>query len=429
MTANGETDASSAAATSPFSADLRVWATIGALSFGGPTAQAALMHQMLVAERGWISERRFLSGLSFCMLLPGPEAMQLATYIGWLRRGVWGGVAAGLLFVAPGAAFMFALAAVYVAFGQTPWVAAAFLGVKAAVIAIVVQALLRIGRRALTTLADAAVAIAAFIALAAFAAPFPAIVAVGAVVGAALGPRPADRTPSPSSPELRPPPTLQGTLRVAAIWTGVWIGPLLVLAAIDGHGLPTDAARVFSTLAVVTFGGAYAVLAFLAQTAVDAEGWLTAAQMIDGLGLAETTPGPLILVVQFTAFVAGAQAEGGGWGVAAAAALTALWATFAPCFLWIFVGAPHLEAIERRPRLRGALRGVSAAVVGVVATLATWFAAATAFRADGEPAVETIAIAAVSAGLLFVARRSTPEVLVAAAALGASYAAIARLGL
>ena len=364
----------------------RTFGRIGLLSFGGPAAQIALMHRELVEERAWLDERRFAAALSFCMMLPGPEAMQLATYCGWRLRGTAGGLLAGLLFVLPGAAVIFALAALYAVHGDVPPVRAAFLGVQAAVLGIVVQALARLSRRALTDPGAVVVAMLAFAAIFALRLPFPLILAGAALWGLASAPR--------ESPPAEPAPrgAARESLRAAAIWGAIWLVPLGLLALM-GPPLLAEIGAFFAVLAVVTFGGAYAVLAWMAQEVVTGRGWLTAEQMIDALGLAETTPGPLILVTQFVGVLA---ALPGGWGMGLAAGLITLHATFAPCFLWIFAGAPWLEAITSRPRLRGALNGVTAAVVGVIANLALWFAAHVLFARVEEAAFGPVRLIAPS---------------------------------
>ncbi len=341
---------------------LRVFARIGVLSFGGPAAQIAVMHRELVEERPWLSERQFLSALSFCMLLPGPEAMQLATYCGWWLRGVPGGVVAGLLFVIPGALFMLALAMLYATFGQAPVSEALFLGVKATVVVIVLQALVKVSGRALLDNRRRATAVLSFVAIFMFAAPFPLIIACAAAFGATSGTDETKRAPLPTGTR---------TMRTVALWAALWWVPVGIFMAI-GHQFLTQVGLFFSKLAVVTFGGAYAVLAYMTQEVVQDRGWLTTVQMMDGLGLADTTPGPLILVTEFVAFLAGHGA--GGVGLAALAAALALWVTFVPCFLWIFAGAPYLEWISTRPRLSGALESITAAVVGVILNLSLWFA-------------------------------------------------------
>lgn len=342
----------------------RVFGRIGVLSFGGPAAQIALMHKELVEDRPWLSERQYLNALNFCMLLPGPEAMQLATYAGWRMRGTPGGLLAGLLFVLPGAALILALASAYIAYGALPWVSAAFLGIKATVIVIVLQALLKVSSRALGTPISYALALAAFLGIFAFAVPFPLIIAAAALIGALTLRGVAQQAPAIAVSPAR-------TLRDVALWGALWLAPLLGLW-LFAPALLAEIAAFFSTLAIVTFGGAYAVLAYMVQEVVQGFGWLTTDQMMDALGLAETTPGPLILVTQFVGFLAGAQA--GGWCMGLVAALITLWVTFVPCFLWIFAGAPYVEWIATRPRLTGALNGITAAVVGVIANLSVWFA-------------------------------------------------------
>ena len=358
-----------------FAEALALWGKIGLLSFGGPAGQIALMHRLIVDERRWISEQRFLHALNFCMLLPGPEAMQLATYIGWRLHGTIGGLAAGLLFLLPGAAIVLALTIAYAYFGKVPLVEAAFVGVKAAVLVIVIEALLRVAKRSLRGPYDVAIAAAAFVAIFFFAVPFPLIIAAAAAIGYLLASAAPHRAPTASPANLEAVP-LSRTIATVALWLAIWIVPLLAAAAIFGRGhVTTDISLFFSKLAVVTFGGAYSVLAYMAQQAVETYGWLTAGEMLDGLGLAETTPGPLILVTEFVGFLAGFR-EGGEPKLAfglLGAGLT-LWATFAPCFLWIFAGAPYVERLSANPRLAGALAGVTAAVVGVILNLSLWFA-------------------------------------------------------
>jgi chromate transporter len=354
-----------------FSQALGVWLRIGLLSFGGPAAQIALMHRVIVEEKRWLAEPQFLGALSFCMLLPGPEAMQLATYAGWRLHGIRGGLAAGLLFVLPGAFVVLALSMIYVAFGNLPLVAAIFLGVKSAVLVIVVEALLRIGRRALARPEHWAIAAIAFVAIFFFAMPFPLIVLAAALFGfmRAGSAKPVEG-PGPALPRLA-----GQSLRTIGLWLAIWFLPLGGLAAIFGRDhILTQLSWFFSRLAVVTFGGAYAVLAYMGQDVVVNHHWLEAPQMMDGLGLAETTPGPLILVTEFVGFLA-AWRQGGGapWVMGLLGAFVALWATFAPCFLWIFAGAPYLDWITRQPRLKGALNAITAAVVGVILNLAVWF--------------------------------------------------------
>lgn len=356
-----------------FSEFFRAFARIGLLSFGGPAAQIALMHRELVDERKWLTEAEFLRALSFCMMLPGPEAMQLATYAGWKLRGVVGGIIAGLLFVLPGAAVIAALALLYLSFGDQPLVRAAFVGVKAAVIAIVLEALLRISKRALKGRLHTVLAAAAFVALAMFHLPFPLVIVIAGLIGALAAPQ--------TDAAALPAPAPGRALRVAAIAGALWAAPLLATKA-AGATFLTEIGIFFSKLAIVTFGGAYAVLAYMAQDVVTGRGWLTPLQMVDALGLAETTPGPLILVTQFVAMLAG-DAQGGIPLALLAGAMT-LWVTFVPCFLWIFAGAPYIDWLAGKPRLSAALSGITAAVVGVILNLSLWFALHVGFRSVGE---------------------------------------------
>lgn len=345
---------------------------IGCLSFGGPAGQIALMHKILVDEKKWLDEKTFLSALNFCMLLPGPEAMQLATYAGWRLHGLAGGLAAGLLFVIPGALVMLALSLFYAAYGKAPLSEAVFVGIKAAVLAIVVEALLRVSRRALKGSADWLLAAAAFVGIFFFSVPFPVIVFAAALIGYF---RLTDHQPQTAAPVLAPVP-MAATLRTVLAWLAIWMVPLAVIAAVFGaNHVLAQLSWFFSKLAIVTFGGAYAVLAYMAQEVVQTFGWLQPGEMLDALGLAETTPGPLILVNQFVGALAGWR-NGGGSPVAfgVLGALVALWATFAPCFLWIFAGAPYLERLNANPKLRSALAAVTAAVVGVILNLTVWFA-------------------------------------------------------
>ena len=349
-----------------FGEALKVWTKIGFLSFGGPAGQIALMHREIVEERQWLSEKEYLAALNFCMLLPGPEAMQLATYAGWKLHGVKGGLAAGLLFVLPGAFIVLALTMLYASFGNLPIIEAIFYGIKAAVLAIVIEALLRVARRALKTNADWVIAALAFLALYVFDVPFPIIIIAAGVLGFIRG--------SGSREEHTGAlPSLAALSKTVGIWLALWLLPLGALALFLGpHHVLTEIGVFFSKLAVVTFGGAYAVLSYMAQAAVEQKGWLSGPEMIDGLALAETTPGPLILVTQFVGYLAAAREMGSIWGGIAGAVVT-LWMTFAPCFLWIFAGAPYIEAIGKRPRLAGALAAITAAVVGVILNLSVWF--------------------------------------------------------
>ncbi len=360
-----------------FGEAFRVWLKIGLLSFGGPAGQIALMHRILVEEKRWVDEERFLHALNFCMLLPGPEAQQLAVYIGWLLHRVAGGLVAGLLFVLPGALVMLLLSVLYAGFQEVTLVQAVFFGIKAAVLAVVIDAVRRIGRRALKGPATLGIAAAAFVAIFFFDLPFPLIVLAAGLIGwiwirpetkvaGIAAPQPPRRAVSP----LR-------SLRTLAIGLTVWLGPLLLMVLLfrDNPVLVQEGV-FFSKMAVVTFGGAYAVLAYVAQEAVATYAWLAPGEMLDGLGMAETTPGPLIMVVQFVGFM-GAFRNPGALDPMTAGALGALvttWVTFAPCFLWIFLGAPYVEALRGHRALNGALTAITAAVVGVILNLAVWFA-------------------------------------------------------
>lgn len=344
-----------------------VFFRIGILSFGGPAAQISLMHRMLVDERDWLSEARFLSALSFCMLLPGPEAMQLATYAGWRLKGIPGGLMAGLLFVLPGAAVMLALSVIYVLYGSTALLAGLFYGIKATVLVIVLEALLKVSRRALKRRDHWILAALAFLALFLLNVPYPLIVLAAATYGFLT---PTDQTATDPAPDMAA-ASLPKTVATILIGLVIWFGPLFLLDLVTGGGIVAEVGYFFSKLAVVTFGGAYAVLAYMAQDVVQQHGWLTAEAMLDGLGLAETTPGPLILVTQFVGFLA-AAGQGSIWTGIGAAAVT-LWATFVPCFLWIFAGAPWIDWLSTKRRLSGALAGITAAVVGVILNLSVWF--------------------------------------------------------
>lgn len=378
-----------------------VWLKIGLLSFGGPAGQIALMHKILVEEKKWVDESRFLHALNYCMLLPGPEAQQLATYIGWLLNRTIGGLVAGLLFILPGAAVILVLSIAYALYAEVPLVAAAFVGVKAAVLIVVVEAILRIGSRALKTMPMYLIAAAAFAAIFLFAVPFPVIVAGAALIGFLGGlTRPdlfvvikgksVDGETSASVIDAmaargeltHTTPSAKRTVWLLIIFGVLWGGPVAALFATYGSGnVFAEEAAFFSKLAVVTFGGAYAVLAYMAQQAVETYNWLSGAEMLDGLGLAETTPGPLILVTQFVGFL-GAYRHAVGIDPLLAGmlgSLVTLWVTFAPCFLWIFLGAPYIERLRDNLHLTAALSGITAAVVGVVLNLAVWFGFRVAF--------------------------------------------------
>jgi chromate transporter len=349
-----------------FAEALKVWARIGLLSFGGPAGQIALLHKETVELRPWMSEAEFLRALNFCMMLPGPEAMQLATYCGWKLHGQKGGLAAGLLFVLPGAVVLLALSLIYAAVGNLPLVQALFWGIKAAVLAIVFEALFKIAKKALKRRLDWALATLAFVALFAFGIPFLLVVAVSAIVGFFMGGA-TEALQAIAKPDYRQ------TVRTVLLWLVIWLVPLLLLHFSFGSDhVFARLANIFSTLAVVTFGGAYAVLASLGQTVVESTGWMTTQQMMDGFGLAETTPGPLILVGQFVAFTSANTVQNSLWAGVFASAIF-LWMTFTPCFLWIFAGAPWILWLDSWPRLRSALSAITAAVTGVILNLSLWF--------------------------------------------------------
>jgi len=373
----------------------KAWFAISLQTFGGPAGQIAVMHRTLVEERRWIGEQRFLFALSYCTLLPGPEAQQLATYVGWLLNGVRGALVAGILFVVPGVVSLLALSGIYVAYGDTTFVDAVFLGLAPAVIAIVLQAVVRLGSKGLTHPALVVFAVAAFVALTLFGVPFPLVVLAGAVAGWVLGravptlaePRPqaVDAGPSPlvSDEALHTErPSGRRSATILVIGLALWMAPVAVAAVLAGRqSVFVDQGLFFSGAAVVTFGGAYAVLAYVAQQAVDVYGWLAPGEMVRGLALAETTPGPLIMVVQFVAFV-GAYRDPGSldpWLAALLAALLTTWVTFVPCFLFILLGAPYVERLRGNRSLSAALMGITASVVGVIASLAVYFAVHTLF--------------------------------------------------
>ena len=384
-------------------AAIRVWIRISLLSFGGPAGQIAVMHRILVDETRWVSESRFLHALNYCMLLPGPEAQQLATYIGWLLHRTRGGLIAGILFVLPGAIVVLGLSILYAGYHDLMFVEALFFGIKAAVLAVVIQAVLRIGSRALKNAAMYLIAAAAFVGIFFFAIPFPIIVAAAAAIGVMghrLGPsyfaasgghEPAKNT-ADGSPAVdaaledgasdHTKPSAGRAIRVLVICLTLWFGPLIVLYSIlEPSHVFLQEGLFFSKMAVVTFGGAYAVLAYVAQQAVDNFGWLAPGEMLDGLGMAETTPGPLIMVVQFVGFM-GAYRNPGMLDPMTAGILGAMlttWVTFVPCFLWIFLGAPYIEALRGNKALSAALTAITSAIVGVILNLAVWFALHTVF--------------------------------------------------
>ena len=396
-----------------FAEALRFWLKLGFISFGGPTGQIAIMHTELVEKRRWISEQRFLHALNFCMLLPGPEATQLATYIGWLLHRTRGGIAAGVLFVLPSAVLLFLLSWVYVTCGSVPWISAVFYGLKAAVLGIVAAALLRLGQRALKSNAAWTVAGLAFIALFFFRAPFPLVMVAAAGVGLAAarwkpewfpagGHSTTDAVLNDSvSSTDHAQPGWRRTVRVLVACLTLWWMPVIALGAWLGWDHTVFRQGVFfSKAAMVTFGGAYAVLPYVGQQAVEQHGWLSAHEMLDGLALAETTPGPLIMVLQFVGFV-GAWHHPGTLRPLVAATLGAAittWTTFVPCFLWIFLGAPHVERLRGRTHWTTTLSAVTAAVVGVILNLAVWFGHAIIFPEAGR--VDWFAL--VMAGVTFV---------------------------
>jgi chromate transporter len=449
--ADGTSTGSAPAPVVPFRTAVRTWFAISLQTFGGPAGQIAVMQRTLVDDKRWIGQRRFLHAMNYCMLLPGPEAQQLATYVGWLLHGTRGGLVAGGLFVLPGVLALLVLSAVYVAFGSTVAVTSVFAGLAPAVLAIVVQAVIRVGGRALRTPALVGSAVASFLALALFGVPFPAVVLAAGVLGWALhrwrpslvptggGREAADGGPPPVIPddvlhtEL---PSARRTLRVLTAALLLWALPVAAAALLTGrHGVLTEQGLFFSGAAVVTFGGAYAVLAFVAQQAVQVHGWLTAREMVRGLALAETTPGPLIMVVQFVAFL-GAYRHPGGldpWAAAVLASLLVTWVTFVPSFLFVLLGAPWIEQLRGNRSLSAALTGITAAVVGVIANLGVYFAVHTLFEqttrvSAGVLSVElpvpgslrpvVAGIAVIAALLLFAARWSVLRTLAVCAALG-----------
>ncbi len=433
---------------------LRVWLRVAALSFGGPAGQIAVMHRILVEEKEWVSEARFLHALNYCMLLPGPEAQQLATYIGWLMHRTAGGLMAGGLFVLPGIIAIMALSWVYAAYGELPLVTSFFFGLKAAVLAIVIEAIVRIGKRALNNEVLRTLAAIAFVGIYFFNVPFPIIVLGAGLVGffgaragwavfkarsphgggeAAVGADDSllgDVVPAHARPDAR------RAISTAIIWTALWLGPVVVIVATLGTGdVFAKIATFFSKMAVVTFGGAYAVLAYVAQQAVERYGWLTAGEMLDGLGMAETTPGPLIMVLQFVGFMAAFRDPGTLPPMLAAVfgGLLATWVTFTPCFLWIFVGAPYIESLRGNRALAGALSAITAAIVGVILNLAIWFAVHMIFRETTKvarfglsfdaPVIGSVdpwalALSSVAVAAMFRVKIGMPATLALCAALG-----------
>jgi chromate transporter len=439
----------------PFGQTVRAWFAISLQTFGGPAGQIAVMQRELVEERRWIGPQRFLHALNYCMLLPGPEAQQLAVYIGWLLNGLRGGLVAGILFVLPGMVALLALAAIYVAWGDATAVTAIFAGLAPAVLAVVAQAVLRVGSRALGHPALVVLAAAAFLALALFAVPFPLVVAAAAGVGWLLG-RLAPHTltskgkgghdaggPAPLIPDEAlhaERPGLARTLRILGLGLLVWVAPVAAVALLTGTGSTlTTQGLFFSGTALVTFGGAYAVLAYVAQQAVATYGWLSPGEMVRGLALAETTPGPLIMVVQFVAFLGAYHHPDplSPWLAAVVGALLTTWVTFVPCFLFIFLGAPYVERLRGNHALSAALTGITAAVVGVIANLALYFAVHTLFATTqplhwGPLRLEVpelsslrpvpLAIAAAALAMIFRLRWSVPRTLLVCAGLGLAVA-------
>jgi chromate transporter len=440
----------------PLREAFRAWFLVSLQTFGGPAGQIAVMQRMLVEERRWIGQQRFLFALSFCTLLPGPEAQQLATYVGWLLNGVRGALVAGVLFVLPGVVVLLALSAVYVGYGDTAPVEAVFLGLGPAVIAIVVQALVRVGRRALTAPWMVAVAAAAFVALAFLAVPFPLVVAAAALVGWLAGG--GDRRPARPTAAVDGPaplvsddalhtevPSPRHTALVLVVGVTAWFAPVLAAAALWGRdSVLVEQGVFFSGAAVVTFGGAYAVLAYVAQQAVNTFHWVTGSEMVHGLALAETTPGPLIMVVQFVAFL-GAYRDPGPldpWVAAVLASLLTTWVTFVPSIRWVLLGAPYVERLRSNQGLSAALSGITASIVGVIANLALYFALHTLFartqRHDWGPVTTTlpvagsvvwsaVAITALACVLVFRARWGVLQTLGACALAGLAWQAGASL--
>ncbi|MFI1731131.1 chromate efflux transporter [Streptomyces acidicola] len=444
----------------PFGTAVRTWFAISLQTFGGPAGQIAVMQRALVEEKRWIGQQRFNHALSYCMLLPGPEAQQLAIYIGWLLNGTRGGLVAGTLFVLPGVLALLALSSLYVAFGTTAAVTGLFAGLAPAVVAIVAQAVWRVGRRSLTHPALIALAIASFAALALFSVPFPLVIVAAAVIGWLLA-RFAPQTMRPSTghgSDDGPPPLIADdalhserpsrgrALRILLTGLLLWGTPLAALAILTGtNSVFTTQGVFFSGTALVTFGGAYAVLAYVAQQAVQHYGWLSAGEMMRGLALAETTPGPLIMVVQFVAFL-GAYRDPGAldpWAAALLGALLTTWVTFVPCFLFIFLGAPYIERLHGDHSVSAALTGITAAIVGVIANLALYFALHTLFTTVHDTAwgpfhlqfpdpttvrPTALVITAVALFMIFKLRWSVLRVLGICAALGLAVAGVTTAG-
>jgi len=429
---------------------MRVWAYVGLNSLGGPAGQISVMHREVVDRRRWISDGRFVHALNYCLLLPGPEAQQLATYLGWLMHGVRGGVAAGALFILPGFVVMLALSVIYAVFGSVTWVSGLLFGLQAAVVALVLQAMVRIARRTLHGPALICIALAAFLALFVFALPFPAVIALAALTGWLIGrSRPAWIDSPSGAPKLAgdndvlladdmtvSPAAASSARRAAVVALCLWLIPVVVLVVVLGSSnVFTQQALLFSKTAVITFGGAYAVLTYIAQQAVQNYHWLSMSDMATGLGLAETTPGPLLLVLEFVGFVAAYEHPGSLPPIIAGlcGATLTVWVTFLPCFFFIFIGAPYVERLRHNTTLRHALTGLGASVVGVIGNLAVTFAIATAFfqvhlQSWGPFHVElpvlatlkfaSFAISVVALVLVFGLKQSTLRILAICAALG-----------
>jgi chromate transporter len=436
---------------------VKVWARVAALSFGGPAGQIAVMHRILVEEKRWIGDARFLHALNYCMLLPGPEAQQLAVYIGWLLHRTAGGLVAGLLFILPGFVSIMGLSLVYATWGNVGTVAALFFGLKAAVLAVVIEAVQRVGKRALKSDTMRAIAVAAFVAVFAFHVPFPFVVLTAALIGftgarlgvsafsgggghGAGGAQPlsdADSALGEAMPEHARPST-SWSFKMGGILLALWLVPVVAIRVASGEHPASAFAEIatfFSKMAVVTFGGAYAVLTYVAQQAVDGYGWLSAREMLDGLGMAETTPGPLIMVTQFVGFLAAFRHPGAlpPYVAGVLGAVLTVWVTFVPCFLWIFLGAPYVETLRDNKALSGALATITASVVGVIANLAAWFALHVMFgdlrEVSGFGAtllvpvlasvnVASVALFAAAAWAIFRAKMGMIPVLAATAAAG-----------
>ncbi|MEY2555768.1 MAG: chromate transporter [Verrucomicrobiota bacterium] len=422
-----------------FGEAFRFWLKLGFISFGGPTGQIAIMQTELVEKKKWISQSRFLHALNFCMLLPGPEAQQLAIYIGWLLHKIRGGIVAGALFVIPSIFVLWTLSYIYAAFGNLPWIAAIFYGLKPAVTAIVLVAVMRIGRKALKNEVMWALAVLAFVAIYFLKIPFPAIVLGAGVIGflgglfwkskfeMSVGEEASSRLSVISDEQESPPhtrPNLRRAVLISFVCLVLWLAPTILAGVFRGwESTLFKEGLFFSKAAVVTFGGAYAVLPYVAQQALFHYGWLKPGQMMDGLGLAETTPGPLIMVLQFVGFM-GAWQHPEGLPPLLAATLGALlttWATFTPCFLWIFVGGPHIEQLRGNAKLTNALSAITAAIVGIVLNLAVWFALHVFFPSAGV--IDWFAIALCAAAFVAMLRYKIDiiPVVIASAVLGLIY--------